>query len=432
MPRATPPILATLALACLCAAQAEAIAWTPSLDAALARARTERRVVMVAIHMPGERANEELLRDHYRDPQLVRLSRNTVNVFCCAATMPGAAGRVPGVSAREQQECERAVRDRILKVPAGQPVAAPQHLFLAPDGTVLTSLVFRVGKGELEWAWVDAIRRVDPTFPWTLGGAAHAPRTLAQGISPRSRARPPEVPTPEEVEDALRELKKSRNGWRRNPEELLVVLRSTDPAALDAVGTALRGMGEPRQVEVLRRIGQTADAPWFEVVQRYAEHRSPKVRAAAIEALGRLGEAKAAPALLAQWPKEDADEVRERLLYALAAIGGPNRSVHALLANVLKREKLATLRRACVLALGELADRVAAQRLLTLALLDSDADVRRATAAAIAVRRDTDLRGTLEAAIQGEKDIATKAYLEAARKALDGGGLEVFADYLKR
>ena len=66
IPRLTPCIAIALA-GLLSGAAAPAIAWRPSLDAALAEAGERKVPVFVAINMDGERANGEVHGLHLRD-----------------------------------------------------------------------------------------------------------------------------------------------------------------------------------------------------------------------------------------------------------------------------------------------------------------------------------------------------------------------------
>ena len=52
----------------------------------LARAKAENKVVMLAFNMAGERANDEMVADHYKDGTLGALSLLTINVFCSIST----------------------------------------------------------------------------------------------------------------------------------------------------------------------------------------------------------------------------------------------------------------------------------------------------------------------------------------------------------
>ncbi|HEU4419522.1 MAG TPA: hypothetical protein VFT55_11330, partial [Planctomycetota bacterium] len=202
------------------------IRWNPSFDDAVAAAKAENKVLVLAFNMAGERANDELVADHYKDPTLARLSLQTVNVFCSIAT----EARVPGVTASQQQAAEQKARLQVLKIGPGEDVIAPQHVFLDPNGVVLSSVAYRVTKGELEWAWVDAIRKVDPKFEWTPSPGARAPGRLGFGAVERGRNQT--APTKAQVAEALKELKKSRGGILRNLASFELVMRSDEPDAI--------------------------------------------------------------------------------------------------------------------------------------------------------------------------------------------------------
>ena len=68
-----------------------------------------------------------------------------------------------------------------------EPVAAPQHVFIAPDGTLFSSAVYRVTKGELEWMWIEAIKRVNPDVKLPLSSRARAPKAFVGGGKPMNR-----------------------------------------------------------------------------------------------------------------------------------------------------------------------------------------------------------------------------------------------------
>ena len=68
----TPPLLAALLLAIL--PGADSIAWQPSLEAALERARAENRPVLLAVNMDGERANDLLAEEVYTDATIAELA----------------------------------------------------------------------------------------------------------------------------------------------------------------------------------------------------------------------------------------------------------------------------------------------------------------------------------------------------------------------
>ncbi|MBM4064005.1 MAG: hypothetical protein FJ265_23335, partial [Planctomycetes bacterium] len=283
------------------------IRWTPSFDEALAAAKADKKVVMVAFNLAGERANDELVADHYKDPVLARLSAHTVNVFCSIS----AESRVPGVTPAQQQAAERQARLQVLEIGPGEDVIAPQHVFLGPDGAVLSSVAWRITKGELEWAWVDAIRKVDPKFEWQLSEAARAPARLGFGAVERGQNQVP--PTKEQVADALKELKKARGAMLRNLELVGTLMRSDEPEAMAYVQNTMNGARQWGSLKLgLDTIGMVSPKVYHTMVAGYLGDREEDIRIASAAALEHLAEPKAVPALLKQYKAEKIERVRGR------------------------------------------------------------------------------------------------------------------------
>ena len=79
------------------------IHWQTDLSTALAKAEKDGKPIVACISMRGERVCDVIVAEHYADPKIVELSRNTINLFCS-----------PHGSA-EQQELEKRVRIDLLK-----------------------------------------------------------------------------------------------------------------------------------------------------------------------------------------------------------------------------------------------------------------------------------------------------------------------------
>jgi hypothetical protein len=402
------------------------IRWTPSFDAALATARAENKVLVLAFNMSGERANDELVGDHYLDPTLGRLSAHTVNVFCSIAVEP----RVAGVSPSQQQAAERAARLQVLKVGPGEDVIAPQHVFVGPDGTVLSAVPYRVTKGELEWVWVDAIKKVDPAFVWQLSAAARAPARLGFGAVERGQNRQP--PSKVQVDEALELVRKSRGGILRHLQQVDLLMRSDDPEAIQFVRATLNGLQGATVAGALDTIGVVSPKAYHVVVAAWLGDRDEAVRLAAAGALEHMAEPKALAALLKQWKVEKAEPVRGRLLRALASCGPAQKEVLAQIEKVLAKEPGADLRAHAVVALAMIEDRARVLAGLAQALRDPSPKVRATVAFAVASRRDVDLVQKLDEAAATEPEPDTKAWIEAAAKVVRGGDGEPFRNFLQR
>jgi len=421
-----PLLLSCLAGALAQTLSAQGVRWTPSFEDALQQAKTERKVVMLAFNMPGERANEELLADHYKDSHLGKLSLQTINVFCSQSPTPS----VPGVNANQQQAAETRARLQVLKIGPGEDVIAPQHVFLDPDGTILSSIAWRVTKGELEWSWVDAIRKVDPNFVWQLSPGARAPGKLGFGRVESGKNDKP--PTKAEVDEALKELKKARGGIWRNLREFQVVLRSDQPEAMTYVTATLNGLPDGAAARAIDAMGYSSPKAYHTVVSPYLANRDEETRYAAAAALEQFAEPKALPALLKQWKEEKVERVRGRLLRAMASSAPSHKEVIAQIDKILAKESSADLRAQAVLAGALLEDRTKVHELLAAALRDSSAKVRATAGFALASRREADFALRLEESANREEDPETKAWLEAAAKVVRGGPIDPFKNFLER
>ncbi|HEX6810502.1 MAG TPA: HEAT repeat domain-containing protein [Planctomycetota bacterium] len=402
------------------------IRWTPSFDDALAAAKAENKVLMLAFNMSGERANDELVADHYKDPTLARLSLRTINVFCSAAS----EARVPGVTVSQQQAAEQKARLQVLKIAPGEDVIAPQHVFLDGNGVLLSTIAWRVTKGELEWAWVDACRKLDPKFEWQLSPGARAPRRLGFGSVESGRNQAP--PTKEQVAQALKELKKSRGGIFRNLSSVEVVMRSDEPDAIAYVEAMLKGIQGVHLANSLEAIGQTSPRVYHSVVTPYLGDRDEDVRYAAASAIEQLAEPKALPAVMKQWKSEKSDRVRGRLLRALANCAPADKEVLNQIEKVLARDETPDMRAHAVLALAMVEDKARVQAGLAQALRDISAKVRSTVAHALASRRDADFATRLDDAAAKEEDADTKAWLEEAAKVVRGADSSAFRNFLER
>lgn len=402
------------------------IRWTPSFDEALAAAKAQNKVVMLAFNMAGERANDELVEDHYQDPTLARLSANTLNVFCSTAT----EARVRGVTVAQQQAAEQQARLQVQKIGPGEDVIAPQHVFLGPDGTVLSSVAYRITKGELEWVLLDAIRKVDPTFTWQLSPGARAPARLDFGKVERGQNTAP--PSKAQVAEALKELKKSRGGMLRNLESVQLVMRSDEPEAIAFIDTTLKGLQGPMLKPGLDTIGLISPPAYHAVVAGHLDDRDEDVRYAAAGALEHLAAPKALPALTKQWKAEKVDRVRGRLLRAMASSAPTSKEVLAQIDKVLDKEPSADVRAHAVLALALIEDKAKVHDGLTRAMRDKSAKVRATVAFALAQRRDVEFAHALDEAAVHEEDAETKAWLEAAAAVVRGGDGKAFATFLER
>jgi tetratricopeptide (TPR) repeat protein len=117
------------------------IHWLPSLEAAQALAERTGRPLLIAVNMDGESASDRIVRERYRDPEWVALTRPFVclvaSIFRHAPRDFDAAGnRIPcprlgSVSCAEHITLESVLFERFL----GGERIAPRHALVRRDGT---------------------------------------------------------------------------------------------------------------------------------------------------------------------------------------------------------------------------------------------------------------------------------------------------------
>ena len=135
--------------------------------------------------------------------------------------------------------------------------------------------------------------------------------------------------------------------------------------------------------ERLMQIENLADedpAKALPLLYGYLNDQDPRIRSAAVEALGELGDPSAIEALGNALAKDTDSDVRESAAEALGELGSPN-AVQVLRTGLKDGDE--DVREAVVDALGEIGG-PEAERVLRQALADSDEDVRDAAVAALA------------------------------------------------
>ncbi len=418
-----------LSLALLCTTASAQIRWEASLDAALEDAKELKTVVMVALNMPGEPASDELEAEHYKDKVIRELSKHSVNLIYHV----GPTG--------SSNPDERRVRESFLGATAGDPVAVPHHLFLDPreeGGKLISSVAYKLTKGQLEWIWVDAIQKVNPEFEWELSDRARAPEGMRVNGAEGGTGDMP--PSEEELKSALKEIKKNGGGrggrgrganWMRTLELFNVIVRSPEKPALKYAETSLRAIGGGFLRSALRTIGDKSPEIWWTIASPYLESRSRSTREEAARALEKLAAPKSLSPLKKAWKSESDDKVRGRMLRALASAGPTDKTVTKTLGKVLQKDKSPDVRAQAAAAVSVLENPEVVRKHLETALEDEHAKVRTAAAYAIASRRDKDLAAILQKKAANERDAEAKEWMQKAIEVVEGGELRAFRAFVK-
>ncbi|MFQ5505616.1 MAG: HEAT repeat domain-containing protein [Planctomycetota bacterium] len=310
-------------------------------------------------------------------------------------------------------------------------IVAPQHIFISPEGEVLSSVPYQITVGELEWMMLHAIRMLDPDFEWKETGRMRAPRRLKMKETEKAEASK-KPPSRKEVEAIIKRIKKESFGYYGAIDKLPIIVRHQGKQARNYTKRVLGAFetADSQRCNVLRIIGRNSPRSWWNVLTPFLSHESESVREAAALALRDLGESKSIKSLNRRWKKEKSIPVKGRILEAMAAAGPADWRPRGLLAKVLAGEKNESLRVRATLASGMLEDRETVTGNLARALGDPSAKVRASAAYAIAVRRDRELLPHLRQRLEKEPDSSVKHWLEEARKVVEGATLAAFEKFL--
>jgi hypothetical protein len=415
-------VLTTLFACSSAVLPAQSIPWAVSLDGALTEARERGTVVVVAIHMPGERGSDVMRESHYRDAKITALAKETVNLL-----IEVGPGRVPAD--------ERKVRERYLKVEPDALVAVPHHLWIKPGaagepGELLSSVAYQMTPGQLEWAWADAIQKVRPDFEWKPDDRARAPESLLYGEAEKEGTEPP--PTRDEVREAIQKL---RMGWAEPKsmfENYRTVLSSSEKEALQYGRTEMRNLSAFLKRPAMRLVADVSPPEWHELATEYLDDNDPRVREEAARALERLAVDRSTRVLRSMEPKEEDEATRGRMIRAMAACGPADKNVVRQLEKILRKDKAEAVRVQAAMAIQVLEDRDAVTKLLGVALQDEAAHVRTAATYVIAARRDADLAQMLKDAQADEGDAEVSGWMATAGEVLEGGDLRKFRTFLEK
>jgi len=435
-------VLAQLGLVHAVAAQS--VTWEPVLDAALARARQEGRIVMVAMNMAGERESDRVLQDHYQDPIIASLMQQTVNVFCSDGNhkKSGTCPRCKQNDCASHRNNGFNVRRKFFEQEGHDPVRQPRHVFLTPAGKVFSSAVGRLAVGELEWMIREAMRLSVQYKDLVDAGTerSHAPTSYRRGsVDTSAKARKP-IPTKKQLTEAIEQAKSSggrggrggRRGRRGSstPDWVEVLVRVEDRKARSVVDGYLKSSRDAR-ARTLSLIGRESPVSWQKLVTEWLSSDSEGTRRAAIVALNRIAEPKTVTALKKFHRREKNEELEGRFLRALAAAGPTNSSVISAVVKAATRHETDLVRAHAMVAAGALELRKPVVTCLQAGLQDSSLVVRAVTAYVIAERQFHELDGVLAKSLQAESEDEIKGWMQKSVAALASRDPKEFDEFLR-
>ncbi len=271
--------------------------WTEDYDTALAIAREQGLPILVAIHHESQPVCRQLLKEHYRDREIVELSRGLVMLLADASARDGAGddGLFGGVSARSRQDIEMRVRQAILNEES--PIA-PQHVFLSSAGELILQKEYMLSVKELERLMQQAIK-----IEARSGGGAGADPASIQSALTRYR---------EADNDALR------------ASVVRELLDAGSNAAVEALLDSTQRQSRARTEslrQLARALGESEHADATPHLAKLLKHRTWQVREGAARGLATLADSGAMDLIRERLGRERQPMVKGRLLEAAATCG---------------------------------------------------------------------------------------------------------------
>ena len=427
------------------------IQWEATFDGALERAAQEKKVVFIAVNMDGERANDRMAEKVYRDQDVVVLTEWTVNLV--ASTFVHAKGaracpRFGGLSCDEHRRVDIQVREEVLEPSEDGYVVAPQHVFLAPDRSVLLSVPYQISAEELQWCLVTALQEADPSFDGKMPAKARPPRRLILGgvFDGKELGLEDRPPTREEVLELLDQIKRGALRGGERMQAMRRIMTADEPEAIEFIRTELRrgtgrrpsaggrggggGGGETedpdeRRARLIRLMGVVSPPTYWDIAAEYATASSAVVRAEVPVALEQLGAPESLKAIRAARKKEKDPAIEKNWLRALGAAGAEDKKARKTLLGEATSEKDGLLRANAIVALGSLAPSPEVDQALTELLSNGAGSDRAAAALAMGWSRRPDFKEGLQAIVDDPEltDEELKAACQAAAGVLESGDL---------
>lgn len=435
-----PQLALALAVLASVPGRAEAqIAWESSYETAMARAREQGRVVLIAVNMDGEGANDWLAEQVYQDKRMQGLTASTVNLVA-SRSMHAASGpckRFAGITCDDHERIEASVRGSLVHEDDSGHIVAPQHVLLSPTGEVILSVPYVITAEELAWCLVTARRTLPAEAELAMPDDATPPRRLdMKGASDGDRNRPVVRPlTEDELESSIKTMRK---GWGaiEDMSRFYRILATDHPVAIkfatSEIASGLTSYSADMTCSLVRAIASYSPPAFWSALEPCLRQQDAQVRSEAAAALEQLAHKDSLPAIRKALSKESASEVECSLLRALGAAGARNAAIAKTLMTTAKSGSDRDLRLNAVLALAYHVERKEVRELLVAALADEDPEVRQAAALAMAFSRLPVFAAPVGDAAKAEQDPLVSALYVRAGEVLSGANLRTLAEDYRR
>jgi HEAT repeat protein len=384
-------------------AQEPSIAWEPDYDKTLEAAKADNMPIMIAFIMDGELANEEVVKKHFHEKEIVAASKG----FHCLVASIGvhAATSAEGVCPRfgcntcasHQRISMRAQTDLLQSTR----VSAPQFLFLRPDGeTVLVRHVWILTPEEL-------LKKM----------------RLALSFSASSTGTDAEKLQREEVTRALEQANDKNASVRASALERLAEL--DDPRIIEfLVKQTGENVEDVRRVEAIRAMGKRGNAKVLPVLIKLLTSRLPRIRNNSAIAIERLGMLEASEPVRAALKSEINAHIRGNLVRTLAACDAQApenvKIIIAMIENGTPKERVAAVRASFDMTLSDALQKA----LLTAARNTSVPIIRGAAFCALAHHQVAEGVAVIEKALPHETIPDMKSMAQSSLAVLKGTGYD--------
>lgn len=442
------PAIAALSAPFLTHAPTDAggIVWQTEWETAFTQARDEKRVVLLAINMDGEKANDRLAKETYRSKEVGGATTEIVALIGSQSEHgSGSCSRFAGLDCVQHRAIDQKARAEVLVAGPDDEVIAPQHVLLDGEGNVLLSVAYEISADELIWCITAARRTLDPDADIPMPSGATAPRRLKVGGLASYDAETVRPLTEEELAEVIKRLKSGQLKGGELVEEIIKLLATDHPDAIDAVRAELlnaqrRATGGRRGPEaaervaeqrrrMVRRIGEVSPASYWEVLTAMLADNDLSLRLEAAVALEQLAAPEAAKELKSRLSKEDDPEVQRGIVRALGTCGSGDGSARKKMLSAAKDKKDVLLAWNALFALGNSAGEKSVAKALVATLESGDEGAQRATALGLAFARDSSLRDAMIASRDAaEPGSPLRGTLEASLAVIDGGDLELIRE----
>lgn len=333
---------------CAPAALSQQIAWEADHVKALEKAKESGKPVLIAVNMDKDRANDRLVKDHYKDEEIVELSRSFVCLAASVSTHSDEAGatcpRFGSCTCEQHKKIDLWMRATFYE---GQKIIdAPQHIFLRANGKHFSTKIFYLTKKELIAVMRGVLRELGRPVPGEepAPGAGEAADGDAAGGGEEQKK--PE--TTVELRDALIKTKDED----KLKEYSRALFKSQDPNALPALEEVLANerLGDKRSAMLLG-LGYADNEAGVRILTGFLRHKSPALRQHAAVALEDVADKSAVKAIRKYLKAEKEEAVRKDLVRALGSCGRSDRRVASELIK-LTRDRSALVQRNAIVALG--------------------------------------------------------------------------------